>query len=108
MPVAPTTDVVTLTNQFAAENAEFGGLTWELEDLICNEFLTDFEVHYPHAVAMKRDVAGRTHWEFTRPGKFQLHQFVAQRATLDDLIGVVRVIRALRSYLGLRYDDITC
>jgi hypothetical protein len=53
-------------------------------------------------------IAGRSHWEFTRDGKMLLHEYIKEHATLNDLNGVVQLIRALRDYLFMKADHIKC
>ena len=43
----------------------------------------------------------RTHLELTREGKRELYALVRREASLDDLAGVVDVLRSLRTLFGL-------
>jgi hypothetical protein len=108
MPVAAGADHATLQRRFADENASFGRLDWEVEDLVSERLLTDFEAVHPGAVMHRFGGGGRTHREFTREGKFRLHEFVRKHARLEDVIEVVKLIRALRDYHRLAIDHIAC
>ena len=82
-------------------NSSFGGLDWEIEDLISEKLLWSFEDNHPEAVVRKTERGGLTHWDFTRAGKRELVRFVKRNAVLSDLMEIVRLVCALRDYLGL-------
>lgn len=85
-------------------NREFKGLDWEIEDLLSEDLLSAFLADYPTALIRAHTIAGRTHRKFTREGKANLIRFVRDYAELQDVMDLVRLICALRSYLRLRYD----
>jgi hypothetical protein len=55
-----------------------------------------------------RECGGRKHREFTRDGKNQLLKFVQANATLEDIMELVKLIRALRDYLRIKVNHILC
>jgi hypothetical protein len=108
MPLAAGADHAILRRRFETENAPFEGLDWEVEDLLSSRLLADFERSKPGAVLSVNKCGGRVHRELTRDGKYQLHQFVKEAARLEDVIEVVRLLRALRDYFRLEVDHIIC
>ena len=82
-------------------NAPFCGLDWEIEDTLSARLLTKFTGEYPNAIKQRKTTGYRTHLDLTREGKRELHRLVQQEATLEDLTGVVDVLRALRALFGL-------
>lgn len=108
MPLAAGADHIELRRRFESSNAAFSKLDCEIEDLLSERLLLQFEAAHPDAVREILECAGRKHWEFTRDGKAQLHQFLTEHAKLEDVVDVVRLIRALRDYLRLPTDNIVC
>ena len=98
MPMADGADHAALKRRFEKDNSSFKKLDWEIEDLLSERLIKEFEDNYPEAVLDEYSYGGRKHRELTRPGKTLLHQFVKERARLEDLIEVVKLIRALRDY----------
>jgi hypothetical protein len=81
-------------------------LDWEVEDLLSPVLLEAFEQAHPGAVVQTASSAGYTHRDFTRQGKTDLSRYVRAHATVDDVLGLIRLICALRDYLHLRFDHI--
>jgi hypothetical protein len=98
MSLADGADHATLRRRFEQENAVYKGLDWEVEDLLSPELLAKFDDEKPRATLQEVTCGGRSHREFTREGKFELHDFASRNARLEDLIEVVKLIRALRDY----------
>lgn len=92
--------------RFERDNESYRDLDWEMEDLIHPDFLDLFEDEFPNAVSHRTTILDRTHRDFTEQGKRDLIRFVKQHATLDELLDVIRLIRALRDYGHLRSDHI--
>jgi hypothetical protein len=106
MPLASGSDHATLRRRFEQENNHFKGLDWEIEDLLSERIFATFQILKPQAVVKVERCGGRAHRELTRDGKRQLHQFVKETAILEDVVEVVKVIRALRDYFRLKIDHI--
>ena len=45
------------------------------------------------------------HREFTKAGKGRLQRYVAEEALVEDMIDLIRLICALRDYLGLEHES---
>lgn len=95
-----------LRREFTRRNLAFVGLDWELEDLLKVDFVEAFCEQLSGSLSEKQEVAGRVHWELTRMGKRELNRFAKESATLDDLKGVICVIRSLRFCLGLTVAEL--
>lgn len=108
MPLASGADHGELHRRYEAKNAKYKGLDWEIEDLVSERLLLAFEDTDPKAIEDVQECGGRIHREFSREGKFRFHHFMNQNAKLDDLIEVIKVIRALRDYHCLPVDNIRC
>ena len=101
MPCSGNLDPKTLEKTFERLNANYKGLIWEIEDLLADDFVEAFMVEYPNAT-LKTDIMGdKVHREFSIDGKAHLYRYVMDNAMLEDLLGIVDVIRALRFYLHL-------
>lgn len=107
MPLAHGADHVELRRRIETENAPFKGLDWEIEDLLSERILSDFEAKHTNAIQNIRECNGRKHRDFSPDGKMQLRKFLGG-ASLEDVIEVVKLIRALRDYLRLKADHIVC
>jgi hypothetical protein len=90
------------------ENVQFKGLDWEIEDLLSDRILLAFDQAAPTAVSAVRECGGRRHRDFTRDGKYRLHDFVKTHAGIDDVVELLKLIRALRDYFRLQADHIIC
>ena len=108
MPLASGSDHAVLRQRFYTDNAKYRGLDWEVEDLLSERVLLAFEDDDPMAVQDVHECGDRKHREFTRDGKYRLHKFVKNYAALEDVMEVVKLIRALRGYLNLQVDHISC
>lgn len=84
-------------------NASCWELDWELEDLLSDDLHREFCSHFPDAIDRERSRGGRTHRDFNRSGKMEFQRFVLQEATVDDILELVRLVCALRDYLGLAH-----
>ena len=109
-PVMPTCfphDATVLAGMTETANRPFRTLDWEVEDLISDAVLQNFERTYPQAVKSKRSDGGRTHRELERLAKPELKRFVLQHAQMHDLKEIVLLIKALRSYFDLPFQHIS-
>lgn len=102
MPLPGLLDPGAVQRAFEQENKAYGNLDWELEDLLPEDFIEAFSAENPTAIARTRSMNGKVHRELTPDGKARLHYFVKQNAVRDDLASVIKVLKALRFYLGLR------
>lgn len=101
MPSANNRDPNTMRRMLETANARYKALDWEPEDLLPESFVGDFEREYTTGVARKTVIEGKTHRDFTPDGKARFHHFIKQNAMHADMIGVIEMLRSLRSYLGL-------
>lgn len=69
--------------------------------MIAQKFIKTFLAENPQALVRNNSVNGKTHRDLTPYGKAQLHRFIKKNAIRDDLIAVIHVLRAIRSYFGL-------
>lgn len=102
MPICGNVDPKTLQKQFERANEGFKGLDWEIEDLLPDDFFDTFLADNPGA--LKRNtivINGKQHRELTPDGKSRLHRYIKQHAMLEDLAGVIAVLRAMRCYACL-------
>jgi hypothetical protein len=95
-----------LQQRFERDNGLYKDLDWEIEDLVNPIFLDLFEGDYPTAVRSRSTCANLTHRNFTEQGKRDLVKYVIKHSNLDDLVDIIRLIRALRDYGHLRIDHI--
>ena len=102
MPRPDNLDHSHVQKTFEQENKLYGGLDWELEDLLPQDFIDGFLADYPNAVRECESAHGKVHREFTIDGKAHLHRFVKQNAMREDLAEVIRLIEALRHYMVLK------
>lgn len=103
MPVTGNLDPRALQVTFERENAQYRGKDWELEDFLPDSLVETFLNESPEALIRAVPVGGgKIHRDFTRDGKARLHRFVRQNAIREDLLGLVRVLKALRFYCGLK------
>ncbi|TNF13004.1 MAG: hypothetical protein EP320_10520 [Rhodobacteraceae bacterium] len=106
-PVMPASNGVLgpdLQRRAEAQNRSCAGLDWEIEDFLPEDLIRGFCNANPEALISEKEMAGRVHREFSRKGKGQLQVYVQEEALLEDMIEVVRLICALRDYLGLAYE----
>lgn len=101
MPLASGADHAVLRRRFETENAPYQGLDWELEDLLSERLLGEFEKQMPQGIERKKEAGGRHHRDYSDEGKRELHNFIKKNANLSDVTEVIKLIRALRDYFGL-------
>lgn len=82
-------------------NLPYRTLDWEIEDLLSSRLFQLFDRKHPGLITQKTRQIDKTHYELSREGKAAFHRFVHQEATLEDLAGVVDIVRMIRSMLGL-------
>ena len=82
-------------------NAECWDLDWEIEDALSDRLTTRFCAKFPHTIRDEVSMGGRTHFELTREGKREFHRLIHREATLNDLAGIVDVVKSLRALFGL-------
>ncbi|WP_425087001.1 hypothetical protein [Stappia sp.] len=93
-----------LQRRAEVQNRSCAGLDWEIEDFLPEDLIREFCNANPDALISQNEKAGRVHREFTRKGKGQLQRFVVSEALVEDMIEIIRLICALRDYLGLEYQ----
>lgn len=81
-------------------------IDWEVEDFLSSALLEAFTQSSPESVVRESTSHGLKHRDFTRQGKTELCRFVRENATLNDVIGLARLICALRDYLHLEFKHI--
>jgi hypothetical protein len=94
-----------LQRRAEAQNGSCAGLDWEIEDYLPEDLIQGFCNSNPGALIRKQQMAGRVHREFSREGKGRLQRYVAEEALVEDMIELIRLICALRDYLGLEYES---
>ena len=104
MPILNANPQSSLKIDILKANQPFAGLDWEVEDLCSESLLARFEANNPSAVTNKVVVSGRIHRDFDRLAKPELKKYFLQHAVLSDVHEMVKLLVALRSYLGLRYS----
>lgn len=104
MPVSNGTLGPKLQRRAEEQNRSCMGLDWEIEDYLPEYLIRGFCNANPGALFREQKMAGRVHREFTKEGKGRLQVYVAEEALVEDMIEVIRLICALRDYLGLEYQ----
>jgi hypothetical protein len=102
MPLPGNLDPGAIKRAFEKENAAYGSLDWELEDLLPDVFIDAFVAENSKAIVKTKLVGNKVHRDLTADGKAKLHYFVKQNAVRDDFASVIEVLKALRFYLGIR------
>lgn len=105
MPVFTSTDANGRRQHWTSANQGHVGLDWEIEDALSPRLLTIFEQRHQREIVRRRNLGGRVHYDLTRNGKFELHRIAQAEATLNDLMGIVDIVRSVRSMMGL--PDVT-
>jgi hypothetical protein len=82
-------------------------LDWEIEDLLSSRLLQAFQATTPGAVVRETTAGGFRHRDFTREGKADLLRFVRSQAAVEDVMGLVQLVCALRDYLQLQFNHLT-
>jgi hypothetical protein len=82
-------------------NLPYQGLDWEIEDALSSRLLHLFDQRHPGMITRRIQLRDKTHHELTNDGKVALHKLVQREARLEDLAGVVAIVRMLRSMLRL-------
>jgi len=96
-----------LARQISAANSEWKGLDCEIEDLLGRSLLDAFINEMPNAlIRPTREVTGHRHFEFSDTAKGRLVLFVKKYAMLEDVAGIVEILKSLRFYLGLEPDGV--
>lgn len=107
-PVMPASNGVLgpeLQRRAEAQNGICAGLDWEIEDFLPKDLIRGFCDANPGALIREQKMAGRVHREFTKVGKGRLQRYVAEEALIKDMIDLIRLICALRDYLGLEHQS---
>ena len=105
-PVMPDSNGVLgpkLQRRAETQNRSCSGLDWEIEDFLPEDLVRGFYHANPGALIREQRMAGRVHREFMSAGKGQLQAYVKREAVVEDMIDIVRLICALRDYLGLEH-----
>lgn len=108
MPLAEGKGHSELRRRFETLNSPYRGLDWEIEDLISERLLRAFSNANPSDLIGVEPRGSFKHWEFKREGKAKLHKFVQTNAKLEDVLEVVRLIRALHDYNLLPIQHFQC
>ncbi|WP_300581035.1 hypothetical protein [Marivita sp.] len=106
-PIMPVSNGVLgpeLQRRAEVQNRSCTRLDWEIEDFLSEDLIRRFCNAYPRALTSRQEMAGRVHHEFTRAGKRELQAYVVEEALLEDMIEVIRLLCALREYLGLEHE----
>jgi hypothetical protein len=83
-------------------NREWNGMDCEMEDLLSSELLAEFVRENPRRCRREPvHKAGGHHFEFSPDAKSALFRFARDYATVDDVAGVIELLKSLRFYLGL-------
>lgn len=106
MPIASHHLGTSIGQEAKSLNSAFIGLDWEIEDYLPEDFKAAFELQYPRAVIKCAKRGGRSHRDLTPEGKRAFHAFVRQRGEHRDVLELICLICALRSYLGMQHDHI--
>lgn len=101
MPRFSRPDALGRKRECESANSPFLSLDWEIEDVLSTRLLLLFERTHRAEILGRRTMDGRTHFDLTGNGKKELHRLVHREATLNDLIGVVEIVRTVRSMLNL-------
>ena len=101
MPPTDNRDPNSMRRMLEAANEPYKGLDWEPEDLLSSDFVNAFEQEHVSGIARKTVRQGKTHRDFTTDGKARFHHFIKTHAIHKDVVLVIQLLRAMRSYLGL-------
>lgn len=85
-------------------NSAWHGLDCEIEDLISAELLRGFAISNPRSLRASPVIRSNGHhFEWNAPDGFKrlLRRHIEQRATLQELDGIIRLLAFLRSVFGL-------
>jgi hypothetical protein len=82
-------------------NLPYKTLDWEIEDVLSQRLFQEFEKNHADKVSRRECEGDKTHYELTVSGKTALHRLVQTESTLEDLDGVVEVVKMVRTLLGL-------
>jgi predicted glycoside hydrolase/deacetylase ChbG (UPF0249 family) len=100
-------DPTQLGNATTLENAPWKRLDCEVEDLLSADLLQRFVKQATNALRHEPQfIDSAHHFEFHEGVKPELFRFVTKQATLDDIHGVVEVLKSLRFYMGLAEDGV--
>lgn len=108
MSIPGNLDPITASKIFNKDNAPYKGLDWELEDLLSEEFLMSFLEEQMRAVLATNQSNGKTHREWSRDGKANLHRFTKRYAIREDVYGAIHLLKALRYYLLIDSLSVAC
>jgi hypothetical protein len=101
MPVFTCADARGRRQHWAAANRGHEALDWEIEDALSPRLLSILEQTRGSEITRRWVSQGRTHYDLTRRGKTELHRIAQDSATLEDLMGIVNIVRTVRSMVGL-------
>jgi hypothetical protein len=100
-PVFSQPDPLHCRAEYDLANLPHRTLDWEIEDALSSRLLHLFERRHPHLAPQKSQQGGKVHHEFTTEAKAAFHRLAQREATLDDLAGVVAIVRMIRSIFGI-------
>lgn len=100
-------DPVQLGEAMSRENASWKRLDCEIEDLLGADLLQLFVKQATRPLRLEPIfLESAHHYEFHEGVKSELLRYVKERANLDDMHGIVEVLKSLRFYLGLAEDGV--
>jgi hypothetical protein len=86
-------------------NEQWKNLNCEIEDLLALSLLKKFDEVKPAASRKDRVIVGNGHHsEFTRDGKTWLLNYSEANARLEDVVGIVELLKVMRYHFGLGPD----
>lgn len=101
MPMVGPFDAIGLRKRFEEMNKKYGGLNWEVEDFITENFFSAFKAENSNLRISITERGGKIHRDFDVDGKARLHRFIKQNAMLADVESAVTTLRSLRFLIGL-------
>ncbi|MDP1941058.1 MAG: hypothetical protein Q8K54_10510 [Gallionella sp.] len=94
--------------QINSENAKWNNLDCEIEDLLGGSLLDAFQDDSSNAPRIPPvEVEGFRHYEWSDAAKSRLIRFAEENAMLEDVIGIVELLKSIRHYLGLPQDGVS-
>ena len=91
-----------LARQIDTANSGWKGLDCEIEDLLGGSLLDAFLAEMPNALVRPiGEVSGHRHFEFSDNAKSRLVLYAEDHAMIQDIDGIVEILKSMRFYLGL-------
>lgn len=94
-----------LARHIIEANSGWKGLECEIEDLLGASLLDAFLAEMPNAqIRPVKEVAGHRHFEFSDAAKGRLVLYAKENAMIEDVTGIIELLKSMRFYLGLDPD----